>query len=151
MTLNNEDRAQLRQVAGLLGKAEQVFGLLSPKGKRAIRSSNGNAAGLSDYLKLARHGSAMLMKTTAEPNKSARTFHRTLLLVEVLSEEPLHPEIELSSVAFAITDGDCSGDVDRIDEAGITGQEMAELLALQCSDPSFFRLTDEGMDDEDVI
>jgi hypothetical protein len=38
-------------------------------------------------------------------------FYRTVLKVEVLSEEPLDNVDDLSAVAYAITDGDCSGSV----------------------------------------
>ena len=78
---------------------------------------------------------------------SSRKFYRTVIQVEVLSEGPL-TSTSLSDVAYAITDGDCSGKVEVQQIQEINGKRMAALLAGQSSDPGFFMLDDEGNDTE---
>ena len=81
-------------------------------------------------------------------NPSKRVFYRTVIKVEVLSEEPFNYN-DLSSVSRQIEE-DCSGKVtDEVDNEEVDGPTMARLLMEQGSDPGFFRLTEEGGDDED--
>lgn len=70
-------------------------------------------------------------------------LYRTVVIVEVLSRGSLPEDLSLESVAYAITEGGCSGDV-RVESAEVTGREMAELLRRQGSDPEFLGLTEEG-------
>ena len=81
---------------------------------------------------------------------SERKFYRSVMRVEVLSEEPV-TFYNLNEVAYAITDGDCSGLVtDEVENEEVDGPTMAKLLEAQGSDPSFFQLTEDGRDlDED--
>jgi hypothetical protein len=73
-----------------------------------------------------------------------RTFFRTKIVVEVLSEYDPHFS-SLGDVAYAIEDGDCSGNWDESTEE-INGFECAVALLEQESDPSFFFLTEDGED-----
>ena len=82
-------------------------------------------------------------------NQSSRKFYRTLVTVEVLSESPIEGFGELSELAYAITEGDCSGEVTVAPAKKLTGKQAAKALLKQGSDPSFFRLTDKGEDLED--
>ena len=76
-----------------------------------------------------------------------RKFYKTVIQVEVLSEDPFEWE-DLSDVCYAITEGDCSGKVEEIARKEINGKECARRLIQQESDPGFFHLTEDGEDDE---
>jgi hypothetical protein len=80
-----------------------------------------------------------------------RKFFKTTYTVVVLSEDTPATNLPLEQLAYAITDGDCSGKVS--DDGGVllTGPQAAAALIEQSSDPSFFRLTVDGedMDAED--
>ena len=82
--------------------------------------------------------------------QSKRKFYRTVIQVEILSEEPYSGN-DLETIQYDITDGHCSGkiiDIERNQEK--TGQEMAGLSKEQGSDPEFFQLDENGNDtDED--
>lgn len=75
-----------------------------------------------------------------------RKFYKTTVTVTVLSEEPLPPYMELSDVAHAIKDGDCSGEVAFGEPEELDGKQAADALVAQASDPGFFRLDDDGND-----
>lgn len=77
---------------------------------------------------------------------SSRTFHRTVYQVEVLSEEPLDPDLSLEDIAYAITEGHCSGDYQCTVAEEVDGPAMAALLRKQRSDTEFFGLTHDGRD-----
>ena len=83
---------------------------------------------------------------------STRTFYRTVISIEILSEEELDFSNEsLEDIAYAIDEGDCSGKtlVETFEE--IDAATAAQLLQAHGSDPSFFGLTEDGEDeDEDV-
>jgi hypothetical protein len=86
---------------------------------------------------------------TAKPSK--RKFYRSVISVEVLSEDPLPPDLSLAEIHEGITTGDWSGQVDndsRLNEE-IDGPTAAKALMAQASDPGFFRRTEEGEDDDD--
>ena len=79
---------------------------------------------------------------------SKRRFCRTVVKVEVLSEEPLPERLPLEGLAHSITEGDCSGVV-SVEEAGeLDGPGAAKALRAQGSDPCFFELTEDGEDIE---
>lgn len=80
---------------------------------------------------------------------SKRKFCRTMFHIEVLSESPIEEEIDLEGLHYAMTDGDCSGEVVRDPAVPIDGPTMAALLKKQGSDPSFFQLSEVGDDLED--
>jgi hypothetical protein len=75
-----------------------------------------------------------------------RKFHRTVIHVEVLSEEPYTFSGNLSDVARQIYEGDCSGIARTIQTEICDGARMAQLLLAQGSDPEFFMLDEEGND-----
>lgn len=76
---------------------------------------------------------------------SNRKFYRTVISVEVLSEEPYSPE-SLESIAHDIIEGDCSGRWNVVSSKEVDGAEMAQLLYEQASEPAFFQLDDDGND-----
>lgn len=80
---------------------------------------------------------------------TARKFYRTVISVEVLSEEPVVFS-DLDHVYEAISVGDCSGCWKVIATEEVDGATMAKLLIAQASDPEFFGLTDEGEDADEI-
>jgi hypothetical protein len=76
---------------------------------------------------------------------SPRTFHKTVIQIVVLSEEPYPPK-QLDQVYFDITEGDCSGDVKTVSTQELNGAQVAQELLNQGSDPAFFSLTRTGED-----
>jgi hypothetical protein len=74
-----------------------------------------------------------------------RTFHRTIIQVEVLSESPRGP-VDLETLHHMITEGDCSGKLTTLLEEELDGKQAASALLNQASDPSFFNLTEDGDD-----
>ena len=79
---------------------------------------------------------------------SPRKFCKTTLRVDVLSEEPFAWD-DLSGVAYAITDGACSGMVEETGRKMLNGKQAAKELIKQGSAPEFFRLTAAGDDMEE--
>jgi hypothetical protein len=75
---------------------------------------------------------------------STRKFYRTVLTVEVLSEEPLGDVFGLEDLASRVSTGDCSGDYKVSTEEILNGPAMAKALIAQHSDPEFFGLTEDG-------
>jgi len=88
---------------------------------------------------------------TTKTSAAARTFYRTLVQVEVLSEDPIPDDCTLKDLLEEIDIGDCSGRTEWLkSNEAVTGKRMAKLLQAQGSDPGFFRLTDKGADMDDV-
>jgi len=73
-----------------------------------------------------------------------RKFYKTIIQVEVLSEQPFEYNT-LDDIARAIND-DCSGQTTTLSSEELDGKQAAEALMEQASDPAFFRLTEEGED-----
>jgi len=81
-----------------------------------------------------------------------RKFYKTLITLEVLSEDPIPPWMELPAIIQEASEGSFSATIRDNVEAEVTGKEMAALLQDQASDPEFFQLDAEGNDlseDED--
>lgn len=77
-----------------------------------------------------------------------RKFYKTLITIEVLSEDPIPDDMNIAQIAFEASDGDYSmSDGMRI-ETVLTGKAAADALQEQGSDPGFFKLTDDGNDVE---
>lgn len=89
-----------------------------------------------------------LLRKKEGPSK--RKFYRTVYEVIVLSEDSAIGSLDLACIAEAIDTGDCVGEVNesRIEE--VSGPEMAKMLHAVGSEPGFFRLDDDGYDDEDA-
>ena len=75
---------------------------------------------------------------------ATRKYYRTVFTVTVLSTESLPVGVGLSGLAYGITEGDWSGDIDRQPEQELTGAEIADALLVQGSDPEFLGLDREG-------
>jgi len=73
-----------------------------------------------------------------------RKYYRTVFTITVLSTESLPVDLGLSGLAYGITEGDWSGEVDRQADQKLTGKQMADALIAQGSDPEFLGLDAEG-------
>jgi hypothetical protein len=70
---------------------------------------------------------------------SGRKFYRTVVTVEILSEEPFDGSQDLEFIGHEITEGDCSGkQTVTVDNDEVDGPTAAALLVAQGSDPEFF-------------
>lgn len=79
-----------------------------------------------------------------------RKFYRSVIEVEVLSEDPIPDTPSLTDVDEQITEGDWSGTSKfLVHNQEVDGPTMARLLKAQGSDPEFFQLTEDGKDTED--
>lgn len=77
---------------------------------------------------------------------SKRTFHKYVFKLEVLSEEELPEDLELSELAQAVEFGECSGRRLDTEHEELDGPTTAKALIEQGSDPEFFDLTEDGED-----
>ena len=80
-----------------------------------------------------------------------RKFYRTVIQVEILSEEPYHlGSKDLDDIRFDIIEGDCSGAItDIVINEQLDGKQVALALQNQGSDPEFFQIDEEGNDIND--
>lgn len=81
--------------------------------------------------------------------RSKRKFFKTTFKVEVLSEEAPVEWDDLSDVAYAITEGECSGKITDERVERLNAHDAALALQKQGSDPEFFRLDAHGNEVED--
>ena len=79
---------------------------------------------------------------------NSRKFFRTLVSVEILSEEPL-PEMELEELGYQMSLGSYYGDIEYGLSEEVDSSTMAKLLIDQGSDPEFFGLDEDGNDVDD--
>ena len=75
-----------------------------------------------------------------------RTFYKRTVTLEILSEEPIPPGMNLENIIFAARNGDYSMREFGEKEVKLNGKQAAKALEKQGSDPSFFRLTPTGND-----
>ena len=80
---------------------------------------------------------------------TSRTFYKTTFVGEILSENPLPDSMDLKDALEEAENGSYSGDVKSQDSVQVNGKDMAKLLTDQRSDPAFFKLTENGEDDEE--
>lgn len=90
-------------------------------------------------------------KTVRASKKSKRLFHKRVIRVVVLSEEPLPEDMSLQDIDEAIGTGDCSGEVIWGNDLVLDSKKIVKALQGQGSDPGFFQLNDDGSDIEDNI
>jgi len=82
---------------------------------------------------------------------SKRKFYKTIITVEVLSEDPRSFGGDLEFLNHAITEGDCSGHVTESPSEEVDGPTMAKLLEAQGSDSGFFMLDADGNDSDEQL
>lgn len=80
---------------------------------------------------------------------SQRKFYRSVVQIEILSEEPFdYASVSDIDLAISSCDHCCDGLVtDLVVNEEVDGVRMAELLIEHESDPEFFGLTADGEDD----
>lgn len=76
---------------------------------------------------------------------SIRKFFKTVVTIEILSEERLPDPLSLEEINYLITEGPCSGKMTHA-EREISAKVAARELCKQESDPEFFRLDKLGND-----
>jgi hypothetical protein len=78
-----------------------------------------------------------------------KKFYRTIVEIEILSENPFPEGVTLEGIHNEITDGEWSGQYEVKLTEEVDGPAMAKLLDKQGTDPQFFNLNDEGEDEEE--
>ncbi len=79
-----------------------------------------------------------------------KKFYKRVFKFEVLSEEPLTGDPDLSDLDAMTDTGDCVGRFLEDDgNETLTGAQMAKALYEAGSEPGFFQLDDDGNIDED--
>jgi hypothetical protein len=75
-----------------------------------------------------------------------RKFHKRVVTLEILSEEPIPEGMDIANIIFEAQEGDYSmRECDEKDTI-LDGKQAAKALLQQNSDPSFFQLTPNGDD-----
>ena len=77
-----------------------------------------------------------------------RKFHRYVFTYEVLSEHPIPARMGLADMLRETEEGDFNGNLLESHNEIIDGETAARLLLESGSDPCFFRLTEDGEDDD---
>lgn len=75
-----------------------------------------------------------------------RKFFKTIVTVEVLSEDVPVEFDNLQELHYMITSGDDSGVIKSCIHKKITGKQAAQALIKQGSDPGFFLIDKDGND-----
>jgi len=79
---------------------------------------------------------------------TTRKFYKTTFTVTVLHEEKVYTPDNLEDVHHDITDGDFSGTFEQNKTVELNGKQAASELQKMASDPSWFRLDEDGNDSE---
>jgi hypothetical protein len=72
------------------------------------------------------------------------TLYRTVVQIEILSDEPVSDDVSVSEIDYQGTEGRWSIKVDVTDAREVDAAEMSDLLVAQGSDPSFLLGDEEG-------
>jgi len=72
-------------------------------------------------------------------------FFKTVVQVEVLSEEQPVDDLDLAQIAHEIYEGDCVGSSSIVSVKELTGKECADALYEVGCEPEFFNLDDDGV------
>jgi hypothetical protein len=75
-----------------------------------------------------------------------RTFFKTRITVEVLSEEPIPPGTTIAAIADEAINGGYSMITVSEVESKLDGKKTAKALLRHGSDPEFFRIDENGED-----
>ena len=74
-----------------------------------------------------------------------KKYYRSVVQIEILSEEPFEDGQSLEDIDYEITEGNNSGVVSMVKHnQELSGKEMSKKLKEQGSDPEFFHLDDDG-------
>jgi hypothetical protein len=78
-----------------------------------------------------------------------KKLYKTVIKVEILSEEPYEDGKSLDDINYDITQGHCSGVVKAASSTTLVGKKAARETIKQGSDPEFFMMDDKGNELED--
>jgi len=82
--------------------------------------------------------------------KNKRKFYKSIITLTVLSEKPLDSDYSLENIARDTIDGDLNGhEIRSVFNKVIDSKETARLLQESGSSTDFFRLGQNGEDEED--
>lgn len=73
---------------------------------------------------------------------SKRTFYRTFVLLDIISEQPLQPDTPLNDVEFPVS----SHEAAYVPSEAITAKDAASLMTRRGSLTRMFGLTPDGED-----
>ena len=74
-----------------------------------------------------------------------KKLYKSVLKIEVLSEEPLPDDVTLNTTQYEINQGDWSGLIEwDYKNAEIVGAEAVNAVQNQGSDPEFFQMDEDG-------
>lgn len=77
-------------------------------------------------------------------------YHRTIILVEVLTDDGEYNPDTLAQIHQDITEGSYSGQFEKTSSVAVSPETMATLLEAQGSDPGFYGLTANGTPDDEL-
>ena len=75
-----------------------------------------------------------------------RTFYKTKIVIDIISEAPIPSNYSLVDIGYDITSGHNSGSWDITEVMELNGLAAARELKNQGSDPEFFQIDEEGND-----
>jgi hypothetical protein len=76
--------------------------------------------------------------------KNKKKYYKTVIHVEVLSEEPIG-DVDMQTILYQTSEGGWSGkNTTMVQDQELNGFEMARALEEQGSDPEFFGLDQNG-------
>lgn len=79
-----------------------------------------------------------------------KKIYRTVIQIEILSDEPFTEGQNLNDIEYEITEGHCSGNIEtKVSNEILEGKPAADSVRAQGSDPEFFRMDIEGNELED--
>lgn len=81
-----------------------------------------------------------LIRDMANENK----YYKTVLTIEVLSEEPIPSWMEPTQVLEEMNAGSFVGNASEASPSELTGKQMAKELTQFGSEPAFFSLDEDG-------
>ena len=79
-----------------------------------------------------------------------KKYYKTVIQIEILSEEPYEDGKSMDDIQYDITEGHCSGVLSMVEKnQELDGLEIVKALEAQGSDAEFFRLDQNGEELED--
>jgi hypothetical protein len=80
-----------------------------------------------------------------------KKLYKTIIQIEILSEDPIDGNPSLSDIEYNINDGSWSGVVETKSTTTVTGKKAVEAVQNQGTDPSFFMMDENGNEDDDYL
>lgn len=79
-----------------------------------------------------------------------KVLYRTVIQIEVLSEEPIPEDMELNDILYKCSEGAYSCRTkDLVENKEVVGKRAVKMLEEHGSDPEFFQMDSRGYDTSD--